>query len=95
MKQTKIESLVETLLNTSIGFVVSFTAWPAVAHLAGLPYSTATNLGITCAFTVLSITRSYIVRRFFNAGLHRSAKRIAALIQTHANKERGNEGPEE
>lgn len=76
VKQSKFESLVETTLNVAIGFVISFSAWPFVAALTDLPYSVSSNLLITTIFTILSITRGYIVRRFFNERLHRAAKAI-------------------
>lgn len=81
MSQTRIESLIETCLNVAIGFCVSYAIWPLVAWLYGLPYSHAQNLGITTIFTVLSIARGYIVRRFFNHGLHRAAYKIARSLR--------------
>lgn len=80
MKQTRLESLIEVCLNIAIGFCVSYAAWPFVAHLYNIPYNALQNLGITCIFTVLSIARSYVVRRWFNAGLHQAAKTLAKNI---------------
>lgn len=34
------------------------------------------NIGITVIFTVASILRSYVVRRWFNAALHRAVARV-------------------
>lgn len=82
MNQTKLESFIETCLNVFVGFIISFCAWPFVAHFFGLPYSTLQNLGITTVFTVLSITRGYLVRRWFNNGLLKASQRIAKGI-TH------------
>lgn len=42
-----------------------------------IPYNHAQNLGITVIFIVLSITCGYIVRRFLNKGLHRTAHHMA------------------
>jgi hypothetical protein len=84
LQQTKLTSLIEVLLSTALGFVVSFCAWPVVAHLFGIEYSVASNLGITAIFTVLSIARGYVVRRFFAGGMHRiavnAAKRVSAWL---------------
>ena len=80
MNQSKLESFVETCLNTALGFIVSFTAWPLVAALFGLPYSVEQNLAITSIFTALSIARGYVVRRWFNAGLNRAAAGIARRL---------------
>lgn len=80
MKQSRLVSLIETTLNTVLGFVISFTAWPFVAAWRDLPSSTSDQFWITCAFTVLSIARGYVVRRWFNAGLHTTARLLAAKL---------------
>jgi len=73
VRQTKLESLVEASLNTTSGFVVSLIVWRwIVAPLMHLPLDMASNLVITSIFTVVSILRSYIWRRFFNAGIHKA-----------------------
>ena len=82
MQQTKLISLTEVCLSVAIGFAVSYTAWPFVAALYDIPYSHTQNLGITGIFTALSITRGYIVRRFFNSHLHNIAQRIASWVST-------------
>lgn len=80
--QARMTSLIEVCMGTAIGFLVSFCAWPIVAHLYGIEYSVQSNFGITAIFTVLSIARGYVVRRFFAKGMHTSAvtlaKRMAA-----------------
>lgn len=80
-RQTRLESLIETVFNVSIGFVVSACAWPIVAHLFGYPYSLSHNLGITTIFTVLSITRGFIVRRCFEGRLQRAAEILSRKIE--------------
>ena len=81
MKQTKLESFIETCMNVSIGFCISYAAWPIVAKLHGLPYGAAQAFSITMIFTVLSITRGYVIRRWFNAGLHAAAVELAAKLR--------------
>ena len=80
MKQSRIESLIEVVFNVSIGFCVSYAAWPFVAALYDIPYSHGQAFGITFIFTVLSITRSYVVRRWFNNGIHQAAKSLAGSV---------------
>ena len=76
MKQSKLESFVESCLNTASGFVVSFLAWRfVVAPVMGLSLDYASNLAITSFFTVLSVVRSYVWRRWFNAGINRRIMR--------------------
>ncbi len=77
MNQSRLSSLIESVINVSIGFVVSvlLTAWllPAYGHAV----SWAENLQITAVFTVASIARSYALRRWFNARIHAAAQRLA------------------
>lgn len=75
MRQTRFESLIEASLNTASGFVVSLIVWRwIVAPLMKLPLDMTSNLVITSIFTVVSILRSYVWRRFFNAGIHKAVK---------------------
>ena len=76
MNQSKLESFVESCLNTATGFIVSLTFWTfVVVPVWHLPVSMRQNLIITVWFTVLSVARSYVWRRFFNAGIHRYIRR--------------------
>ena len=80
MQQKKLVSLIEATLNTAIGFVVSFAGWPIAANFTGIEYSHFQQWMVVAFFTVLSVVRGYIVRRFFNAGLHLAAVNIAVNI---------------
>lgn len=65
--QTRRGSLFETLFGTASGFVISLLVWEFVVKpLWQLNTSFVENLGITMLFTVVSVARSYVVRRFFN-----------------------------
>lgn len=64
--QTKKQSLVESLTNTAIGFGVSYVSTFLIFPMVGLNTSAKTNLVITCYFTVISIVRGYVIRRWFN-----------------------------
>ena len=77
MKQSRLESLVEASLNTASGFIVSLLVWQwVVAPAFGLPVDWVMNFWITGIFTVVSILRSYLWRRFFNAGINRWVYRL-------------------
>ena len=69
MQQSKIDSLIEALLSTFIGFVVSFTANLTLMPMLGIPVSLSQNFILTVAFTFVSVARSYLVRRFANKHL--------------------------
>ena len=64
--QTRMQSLFESFTNIFVGFLVGFFANHFILPLFGYDVSLSDNLLITCAFTVISIARSYLLRRFFN-----------------------------
>lgn len=72
MKQTKLESFIESCLNVGSGFFVALLVWRfVVVPYLGLEVSWHQNLSVTTLFTVVSVVRGYIWRRFFNRGLHK------------------------
>ena len=81
MNQTRLESLVEVCIGTSIGFTISYSVGPLMYMYLSIPYSYTGNLVITTGFTVLSIVRSYIVRRWCQTYLRRLNKFIVRKIQ--------------
>lgn len=75
MKQSKLESLIETIINIASGFFISLIVWQwVVAPLYNIPVNMSSNLGITGIFTLTSIIRSYYWRRFFANGVHTKVK---------------------
>ncbi len=65
MKQTKKASLVESILNVAIGYGVAIAAQLTIFPLFGIHVSILDNLLIGALFTVVSIVRSFLVRRLF------------------------------
>jgi len=65
MKQSKAQSLIESLTNTGVGVVISLVANAIIMPMVGLPISVTQNITITVIYTIISVTRSYIVRRYF------------------------------
>jgi len=65
--QSRRASFVEALLNTASGFVTSLITQWLVFPWFNLHPSFRENLGITAVFTTVSIIRSYLWRRLFNA----------------------------
>lgn len=66
MSQSKRQSAVEAVAHTLIDFCVSFVAQLIVYPLYGATFTAGQNLQILLIFTVLSIVRSYLLRRLFN-----------------------------
>jgi hypothetical protein len=67
MAQTKLGSAVEVFLNLLVGYTINFTANILILPLFGFKSLTVVkNLEIGLVFTVISIARQYIIRRYFN-----------------------------
>jgi len=64
--QTKKDSLKESIINTLIGMGISYLTLIGVNALYGLKLSLFDSFEITLIFTVVSVGRNYIVRRYFN-----------------------------
>lgn len=64
--QTRRQSLIEAALNIGVGIIVSFMAQLIVFPALDLVVRLDQNIAITLAFTVVSLARSYALRRFFN-----------------------------
>ncbi|NJB83640.1 DUF7220 family protein [Wenyingzhuangia aestuarii] len=64
--QTKKQSFIETLTNTFVGFVFSLCLTFIVMPSFGFESTPVKNLGITAIYTVASILRGYVLRRWFN-----------------------------
>jgi len=71
--QTRLSSFIEAVVNVLIGFWVAFFSNLLVLPLFGLHITFADNFAIGGIYTVISIARSYIIRRWFNARIHRLA----------------------
>jgi len=80
LEQTRLGSLIESCINTGIGFVVSIALAMLVYPLFGASFTFAQNFWITVIFTVASVGRSYAVRRWANARIRRAAQRMAASV---------------
>ena len=79
--QTRLESFVEAWVNVFIGFWINFVVNLLVLPAFGFTALTlGTNMLIGLAYTVVSVCRSYIIRRWAQAHLSRVVKSIAATI---------------
>ena len=67
MKQTRWMSLVEAVTNVLVGYGVAVATQWAVFPLFGLHATLQENLVIGLVFTAVSLVRSYVLRRAFEA----------------------------
>jgi uncharacterized membrane protein len=70
--QSRLASLIEQTLNVASGFVISLVIWQLVGPAMGYAVSMGDNLIITSIFTVVSIARGYLWRRYFNGRIARA-----------------------
>lgn len=66
LTQSRRASLVESVTNILIGYVVAVSAQAAIFPLFGVYVSVSDNMLIGAMFTVISLVRSYCLRRIFN-----------------------------
>ena len=69
--QSRRASLCEAVTNVSFGFGISVLANFYVLPLWGFQVSPRASLEIGLAFTLISVLRSYLLRRLFNWYHHR------------------------
>lgn len=66
MSQSRKMSALEAAINVVVGLIVSIIANHLIFPLFGFNPSIAQNVAITIIYTVISLARSYALRRFFN-----------------------------
>jgi len=66
MSQTKKHSLIESFTNVAIGYGVALASQLLIFPLYGIHIPLSDNIAIGAWFTIISIVRSYVLRRWFN-----------------------------
>ena len=64
--QTKKQSLIESITNVLIGYIVAVISNAAILPLFGVNLAFSDSMLIAVWFTVISLIRGYCVRRYFN-----------------------------
>ena len=80
-RQTRLESFIEAWINVAIGFGINFTANLVILPAFGFTSLTvAQNFAIGIIYTVISVARSYAIRRWAQDHLRAAKQRIAAYL---------------
>lgn len=77
MSQTRLSSFIEALMNVAIGFSINYIANLLIFPLFDMHISLADNFWLGMIYTVISIVRSYVIRRWFNAKIHNAAMKLS------------------
>lgn len=81
MRQSRLGSFVESLLNMVFGYVISLLVQLAVFPLYGIDVPLHQNIEIVAIFTLTSLLRTYVIRRWFNRGFYKLAEAITKEIE--------------
>lgn len=73
MSQSRIQSAIESIAGTAIGFGVAYATGLVVLPAFGFDVTHEQNAAITCIYTAISLVRGFFVRRMFNR-LHGKAE---------------------
>jgi hypothetical protein len=76
--QSRRSSFIEAAMNTAIGYVISFIGQLLIYPAFGAHFSLLDNVYIGLLFMVLSLGRSYVIRRYFNGVIHKKAMELAS-----------------
>ena len=66
MSQPRLQSLIESLANVLLGYGIALGAQLAVFPLFNIHIPMSSNIAIGIIFTLVSLVRSYALRRLFN-----------------------------
>ena len=67
MKQTRLMSLVESVANVIVGYGVAVVTQILIFPVFGLQTTLGQNLAMGGVFTIVSLARSFLLRRLFEA----------------------------
>ena len=66
MTQSRLGSLLESIANIAVGYGVAVASQLLIFPLFGIHIPLSDNLMIGVWFTLISLARSYVIRRWFN-----------------------------
>ena len=67
MKQSRLMSLAEAITNVAVGYGVAVVTQILIFPIFGLHTSLGQNLAMGGIFTIVSLARSFLLRRLFEA----------------------------
>ena len=76
MTQSRLSSFIEAWVNVFIGFTINWIANMLIFPLFGFHITGGQAFVVGLMFTVISVVRSYCIRRWFNRYIHNAAIRL-------------------
>ena len=87
--QSKIESLIESIINTSLGFLVALITQILIYPLFDIDVTMGDQALLALIFTAVSLVRGYVVRRYFNTYFKHTVIYLSGLLRLLCNKKKG------
>ena len=87
--QSKIESLIESIINTSLGFLVALITQILIYPIFDIEVSFGDQTLLALIFTSVSLVRGYIVRRYFNTYFKHTVIYLSGLLRLLCNRKKG------
>lgn len=81
LRQSRRGSLIEVGLNIAIGFWINFFANLVILPLFGFHVTVTDNLLIGVLYTLVSVIRSYVIRRWFDKRIHLAAMKLSGEMK--------------
>lgn len=66
MSQSRKHSAIESIANVAVGYTVALLSQLAIFPIFEIYVPLSSNLAIGAWFTIISLIRSYVLRRWFN-----------------------------
>lgn len=70
--QSRLHSFIESCCNVAVGYGVALASQIIIFPMYGIHVPLSQNIQIGAYFTVISIVRSYVLRRWFNGRVKRN-----------------------
>ncbi len=72
--QSQKQSFIESIINVLFGLIISIAATFVIFPLVGIKSTPTQNIMSNLGFTIVSILRQYLIRRYFNKKLKNKNK---------------------
>lgn len=86
--QSKLESLIESAINTGLGFLVAMVTQILTYPLFDIDVTMGDQALLALIFTSVSLVRGYIVRRYFNTYFKHTVIYLSGLLCLLCNKKK-------
>ena len=78
--QSKLGSFIEALANTASGFMLALIVQKCYFNIAGIHTTFKQDFYLVVVMTIVSIGRSYVIRRLWNRGWWRDPAMVWCVI---------------